>query len=1139
MVHSNEDYSAEDVIITKVPSLKTNAKKGSKEKEKNKKKDERNRNAKMNRGLKYHAKLAKVVSDKATQEESDNQLVSQTSQINESQSTKMKHNNNNLDRKKDKKDLQSNSSKASGKDAVEAPNSKNESKQKPKSNSFTAQTNNLKNDKKIYQSGKKSNNNNNNQEKNNTKLNDQSNPKRKSQKKGFDDVDTFKSSKGIIISDNRKSAKNNTKNKQQSKNSKKVSSTKRSSKGPKSTPSTMNEDRTEIPTDRREQKPRVRKSRTKKIMYPNYLSLTECNRSYASGDKNIVRGKLRVIPGGSVAFVSCDRGMYSRDIVIQSELDRNRGLDGDIVYVKVLIPVDTKENQSSTEQLDEEEKECQMTNGVIEDTLSDFMDQMSLNDSQQEYEDDDDISIESGTGNDEETSPVEVKRWNDDAIQNKLWNPLVNTRKPNDSPSSKNIADEEQYCGSIIYVVPPKSAGNTQPSELNPSDESYRHVAPKRTLVGTLTKLPGENSRFFLFVPNNRSLPRFMTPANTKDMVSSKSGNKEPQLYKAEYVYGSWKQNEKWAPCINLKALGRSCSVQDETEALLAEYCVDHGDFSSDVFKVVEDAVNSGRIVNDAGELEWEPTPDMLKGRRDFRNERIFTIDPTTAKDLDDALHIKKLPDGRVEIGVHIADVSYFVSQDTAVDHEAIRRATTVYLVDRTIPMLPRPLCEIACSLNENVERLAFSCVWRMNMDGTMKSGNKGGDNEVWYGRSVIRSCARLDYATAQNIIDKKVATGEKADDIDTTLWPKSRQPSGHHTIEQVASDVRLMHSVAMARRRLRVGNGALVLNGVKLTFQLQADGETPKLCEPYPIRDSNRLVEEYMLLANFLVAQRLITHTGGLAMLRHHPVPDRNGIESVVDVAKASGQHIDAQSSQSLQRSLNRVARNCDDELVLQCITELLMTPMKPADYIAAGFKSEEEWRHFALNIPYYTHFTSPIRRYADIMVHRLLQASIDEENSMVKDFYVDEEEMQNIAGQCNEMRMNAKRASERSDRVFLSIYLKANPIESALGVVLSVGEKTFLTFVPSLGVSTTVFVDHHKDNFNIYSEASSDSKKRKIQFVPKQLPQANMENSNSNITWSKLDIRVFTKIEVSCHCKESPPIDVRLLVKGPWQGA
>merc|ERR1719491_915243 len=132
-------------------------------------------------------------------------------------------------------------------------------------------------------------------------------------------------------------------------------------------------------------------------------------------------------------------------------------------------------------------------------------------------------------------------------------------------------------------------------------------------------------------------------------------------------------------------------------------------------------------------DLEWKPSSDMLHNRRDYRSTRIFTIDPTDAKDLDDALHIKRLDDDKVEIGVHIADVSHFVKTGTALDAEAENRSTTVYLVDQTIPMLPRPLCEIACSINENVERLAFSCVWQMNLDGTLCK-DKSGKEQIWYG---------------------------------------------------------------------------------------------------------------------------------------------------------------------------------------------------------------------------------------------------------------------------------------------------------------------------------------------------------------------------------------------------------------------
>jgi len=246
--------------------------------------------------------------------------------------------------------------------------------------------------------------------------------------------------------------------------------------------------------------------------------------------------------------------------------------------------------------------------------------------------------------------------------------------------------------------------------------------------------------------------------------------------------------------------------------------------------------------------------------------------------------------------------------------------------------------------------------------------------------------------------------------------------------------DVRLMHMVAMARRALRFENGALALNGIKLAFQLEDDGETPKLCAPYPLRDSNRLIEEFMLLANYLVAQRLITHAHGRALLRNHSPPLELGMQQVVDVSRESyGFEIDTTNSNSLQSSLSRLSRECNDPLVVQCVTESLMTPMRPAEYIAAGELDAVEWQHFALNIPYYTHFTSPIRRYPDVIVHRLLQATLDDN---VDDYPLNQNEINTQAGHCNDMRMNAKKAQERSDRVFLSLYLKENPIKSTLGV-------------------------------------------------------------------------------------------------------
>ncbi|KAL7522669.1 hypothetical protein ACHAWX_007355 [Stephanocyclus meneghinianus] len=904
-----------------------------------------------------------------------------------------------------------------------------------------------------------------------------------------------------------------------------------------------------------------RKSRTKKTQYEPHQSYSSCLQRYNanstrdSNEPTLIRGKIRIMPAkNGAAFVTCDRGSLSKDVLIADEWARNRALDGDYVFVELFPGDDNGEDDCA-----QEEKKCEkrdVTLGEIMESLElgcdDFVadDQRVIAAESSNEEVGDDDYIDDVEYEEEEyiigdeikepntTDDVTAEMWHDDEVQMQLWDPVINVRKKSKRTSCDLLLGTQRR-GKVICVIPPKSTAGK--SELTPADESYRKMTPSKTIVGTLSKLPDGGNKYLLS-PNNKALPRFLCPPKTAEELKLNHNDGGAQmLYKAEYIYGSWSEIHKWPPCTRVTRLCGSCNVEDETKALLVEHDVDHGEFLPAVLRDVDEAVKSGRFLepNNGHALEeemgWKPTAEMCRGRRDYRKHRVFTIDPTTARDLDDALHVTQLPDGRVEIGVHIADVSHFVKPGSAVDEEALRRATTVYLVDRVIPMLPRPLCEIACSLNENVERLAFSCVWRMNIDGTMSSKNgKSKADEVWYGRTVIKSCSRLDYATAQNIIDKKVATGEKQ--VDETLWPKSRQPTGGHTIDEVAADVRLMHKVAMARRKLRFENGALALNGVKLTFQLEEDGVTPKMCAPYPLRDSNRLIEEYMLLANFLVAQRLITHAKGRALLRQHPPPLEAGLQNVVEVSKESFDFdIDVSNSKTLQESLSRLSRTCSDELVIQCVTESLMTPMRPAEYIAAGEVNEEDWQHFALNIPYYTHFTSPIRRYADVIVHRLLEATIDD----TVDECASQQVIHGDAMHCNDKRMASKKAQERSDRVFLSLFLKKNPISSVLGVCLGIGEKTFTIFVPSLGLSTRVFLEEHRDIFdmNTFEDCGG---KRKLIIRPKSNLVPGMEakdGENRRVhSWTSLNVSVFTKLNVACFCKEKTPIDVKVMVVGPW---
>jgi DIS3-like exonuclease 2 len=799
---------------------------------------------------------------------------------------------------------------------------------------------------------------------------------------------------------------------------------------------------------------------------------------YVDKDPNLIRGKLRVLPAkDGMAFCACDRGSQKRDVLLESPIERNRGMNGDLVFIE-LFP--------------EEQEEAVTTNTNSTTATTANIQDLKIS---------------------KEEPPSQM--WQDDQIQVQLWNPIVPIKRISTleqaaaaAAAANNELPNPQRKGRVVHVCKPPV----------PQD-SPKGTKPKRIMVGTLRLL---QSGTCLFTPNDKTLPQFKCDNTTAQQFRKLLHTTSSDLYKAEYLYHSWKEDHNWPPCTNVHRLGTAYSIEDQIQGLLMEHQVDHGEFTPSVLQDVDDAVQSGvYLLPDGVTMGWKPTPEMYIGRRDYRNERIFTIDPTTAKDLDDALHIKELPDGQIEIGVHIADVSAFVKPQTHVDREALRRATTVYLVDRTVPMLPKPLCEIACSLNENVERLAFSCVWKMGKDGSMAK------DPVWYGRTVIKSCARLDYATAQNIIDGKVANGENESEMDDQLWPPSRRPVGF-TIDQVADDVKLMHKVAMARRRLRFNHGALALHGVKLTFQLDEDGETPLKCAPYPIKDSNRLVEEYMLLANYLVAQRLITHSGDRAVLRRHPDPLPEGLQKVVDIAKTMFNFdVDASSSKSLHASLVRLGAICNDEIFLKCMTQMLTTPMQNADYFAAGAFERELWRHFALNIPYYTHFTSPIRRYADVLVHRLLQATLDGEEA-VKKFPLDASRLQDQCDHCNEKRLASKMAQERCDIVFLALYLRRNPLKGELGVVMSLGAKAFTVFVPSLGVNAMVFLAEHED----WLEYNSHGEEHERRLVLTRKPGG---KGGPPGQWKRLDVKMFTKISVTCLYRDKPRVDVKLILEGP----
>ena len=413
-----------------------------------------------------------------------------------------------------------------------------------------------------------------------------------------------------------------------------------------------------------------------------------------------------------------------------------------------------------------------------------------------------------------------------------------------------------------------------------------------------------------------------------------------------------------------IKRLGRPGDNNVEMQSILAEY-----DFPLDFPAEVEEEAKKIK----------KPTKKDLEGRRDFRDVTTFTIDPADAKDFDDALSFRELPNGHVEVGehdrkgvngplyevgVHIADVSYYVKPGSAIDREAYERGTSVYLVDRTIPMLPEKLCNEVCSLRQDEDKLCFSVV--MEMDG------KGKVYNTWMGKSVIRSDRRMAYEEAQEIIENK------------ELRMKSEESA-----DAVADAILKLHGIATVLRAARYKDGAINFETQEVKFQLD---ENAKPIGVYikESKEANWLIEEFMLLANRTVAEyigkprnsrtsRATSDTGNTRtfVYRVHDEPNPEKLNTFVEFVAKLGFSMKTSSRKALAESYNRLFENIAGRGEEHMVDTIAIRTMSKAYY------STENIGHYGLAFPYYTHFTSPIRRYPDLMVHRLLYYYLEVEKS------------------------------------------------------------------------------------------------------------------------------------------------------------
>lgn len=507
-----------------------------------------------------------------------------------------------------------------------------------------------------------------------------------------------------------------------------------------------------------------------------------------------------------------------------------------------------------------------------------------------------------------------------------------------------------------------------------------------------------------LFIPSDARIPYIRLSTRQSAQLEGK---------RIVVVIDSWDRLSRNPRGHWIKVLGDVGDRNVESAVILHEHGVITRDFSEQVLQCLP-------------KPDFKPTEDEIAKRWDLRSVVVCSVDPPGCKDIDDALSCELLPNGNFRVGVHIADVTYFVAPDSPIDLEAQERCTTVYLVERRTDMLPGLLTTDLCSLVANVDRLTFSVLWEMTPEGEIVSKK--------FGRAVICSRAALSYAAAQARID------DKTDESDIT------------------QSLRRLNTLAKILRERRAEKGALELASQEVKFELDSETHDPLDVATYTLFDTNRLVEEFMLLANSSVAEHILHHFPSHSVLRRHPPPKDEALSVLQGRLKLQNLPFTYESNKALQASL--AACSTDDPYFNQLIRIMTTRCMNQALYFCTGDVDRAQYSHYGLAMDLYTHFTSPIRRYADVLVHRLLACSLGQ-NSL-PDQLSSKDRVKTQCDTINVKHRMAQWAGRSSADLHTFLYFQKKGPQTAEAIVLKVRRKGDLQVtVPRYGIEGLVFMD------------------------------------------------------------------------------